>query len=106
MKGIKVVVQDSYVKISYSNNYSRKRFSTGVRLNPGEQISENGKLKGIIQDKEIKQIKIDQIKLRIESAVQEFYNEYGIYPTSEELNNHLKDENNKRSKIISERILI
>jgi integrase len=105
MKGIKVVIQDCYVKISYTNNYSRKRFPTGVRLNPGDQISDNGKLKGYIQDKEKKQSTIDQLKLKIESAVQEFYNEYGIYPSSDELNNHLKENSQNKKKIKSERLL-
>jgi integrase len=104
MKGIKIVVQDDYVKISYTNNYSRKRFPTGVRLNPGEQISENGKLKGYIQEKEKKQYKIDDLKFKIETAVQEFYNEYGIYPSAEELNNQLNSEKQKK-KVKSERLL-
>ncbi len=106
MKGIKIVVQDDYVKISYSNNYSRKRFSTGVRLNPGDQISENGKLKGYIQEKEKKQNIIDDLKLKIETGIQEFYNEYGIYPSAEELNNYIKeDKQNKKKKVKDERLL-
>jgi integrase len=106
MKGIKVVIQDGYVKISYVNNYTRKRFPTGVKLNPGEQVSESGKLKGYIQEKDKKQSLIDDVKFKLEKAVQEFYNEYGIYPTSDELNNLLKEDNEKKKKKVkSERLL-
>ena len=106
MKGIKVVIQDGYVKISYVNNYTRKRFPTGVKLNPGEQVSESGKLKGYIQEKDKKQSLIDDVKFKLETAVLEFYNEYGIYPTSDELNNLLKeDKKKKKKKVKSERLL-
>jgi integrase len=106
MKGIKVVIQEGYVKISYVNNYTRKRFPTGVKLNPGEQVSESGKLRGYIQEKDKKQSLIDDVKFKIETAVQEFYSEYGIYPTSEELNNLLKeDKKKKKRKVKSERLL-
>ncbi len=106
MKGIKVVIQDGYVKISYVNNYTRKRFPTGVKLNPGEQVSESGKLKGYIQEKDKKQSLIDDAKFKLETAILEFYNEYGIYPTSDELNNLLKeDKKKKKKKVKSERLL-
>lgn len=103
MKGIKVVLQDGYVKISYSNNSKRKRFPTGVRLDSDNQITDSGKLKGNIPDKEQKQNMIDDIKLQIESIVNQFRAKSGFNPSIEELEYLLRIPQKRNSK--SQRVL-
>lgn len=98
MKGVKIVVQDNYVKISYSHNYSRKRFSTGIKLDSPNQISELGKLKGKIHEKERKQRVIDDLKNKIDSCIGEHYKKFEKYPTVTELENLIKNQNTVKSQ--------
>lgn len=95
MKGLKLVLQEGYVKISYSHNNSRKRFPTGVKLDSSNQLSSSGKLKGNIPDKENKQSAIDRVRYQIESIIRQFNLEYGVNPTIGELEKILKDSENK-----------
>jgi integrase len=95
MKGLKLVLQEGYVKVSYSHNNSRKRFPTGVKLESSNQLSSSGKLKGNIPDKENKQSSIDRVRYQIESIIRQFNLEYGVNPTIGELEKILKDSENK-----------
>ncbi len=104
MKGVKIVVQDNYVKISYSYNYSRKRFSTGIKLDSPDQISELGKLKGSVKDKVRKQMQIDDLRNKVESRILEFHKNCGRNPTVDELENLLKDDNSLNSE--TDRLLV
>lgn len=104
MKGVKIVIQDNYVKISYSHKYSRKRFSTGVKLDSPDQISDIGKLKGTVKDKERKQRQIDDLRNKVESSILHYHKSYGRYPTVDELENLLKHDNSLKSE--TDRLLI
>lgn len=103
MKGIKIVLQDGYVKISYTHNRTRKRFPTGVKIDSINQISPEGKLKGNLPNKLEKQEAIDNLKYRIESFIRQYNLEFGVSPTIVELERILKDSENKVHK--TERVL-
>lgn len=103
MKGIKVVLQEGYVKISYSNNGTRKRFPTGVKIENANQISPNGKLKGNIEDKKNKQEQISNLQFKIQSIIRQYNLENGENPSVFELEKILLDNSRQIQK--TERVL-
>lgn len=94
MKGVKLVLQEGYVKISYTHSNSRKRFPTGIKLDSSNQLSRDGKLKGNVPNKDEKQSIIDSIKFQIESIIRNYNLEYGMNPTVMELEKMLRDSEN------------
>jgi len=94
MKGLKTVLQEGYVKISYTHSNLRKRFPTGIKLDSINQLSPDGKLKGNIPNKDEKQSAIDSLKFHIESIIRDYNIKYGINPTVMELEKLMKDQEN------------
>lgn len=94
MKGLKMVLQDGYVKISYTHNNSRKRFPTGVKLDSINQLSPDGKLKGNIPNKDEKQSVINSLKFHIDSIIRNYNVKYGMNPTIMELEKMMKNQEN------------
>jgi integrase len=94
MKGLKIVLQDGYVKISYTHGNSRKRFPTGVKLDSINQLSPDGKLKGNIPNKDEKQSVINSLKFHIDSIIRNYNVKYGMNPTIIELEKMMKNQEN------------
>jgi integrase len=70
--GLGIEVQNLYVKVYYTESKIRKRYSTGVKLTNRDQITEKGKLKSTVPDRQKKQDRIDLIYNKLNNIVQEY----------------------------------
>jgi hypothetical protein len=69
--GLGIEVQNLYVKVYYTESKIRKRYSTRVKLTNRDQITEKGKLKSTVPDRQKKQDRIDLIYNKLNTILQD-----------------------------------
>lgn len=100
--GLGIEVQNLYVKIYYTENKIRKRYSLGIKLQNKDQITDKGKLKSTVPDRERKQAIIDSTFLRLQLICDEYRKEYGTEISVQELDEkyHSPIKSNQKTEFL------
>jgi integrase len=101
--GLGIEVQNLYVKIYYTENKIRKRYSVGIKLQSNDQITDKGKLKSIVPDRERKQVLLDSEFNKLKKICDDYRREFDKDISVKDLDDRYKS--NYTSEIKTEFVL-